>query len=174
MRLGRLIAMATGLTAGGILLAGVFAGQAQPAAAQPALPYVAYGVGLKSGQVVEALLESTVVGRATADRAGRWKIAIDPDPAAEGDRITFSVDGVPSGKSIEFASGRFPAPPGIQLGASPAPTSTATPSPRPAPRPAVTPAATPRATPRAVLNCVRSGRPVVCAATPAPIRAPSR
>ena len=173
MRLGRLVGIAAALVACSIALAGILMASAEPVAALPALPYVAYGAGLKAGQVVEALLDSTAVGRVTADRAGRWKISIEPGPTAEGDRITFSVDGVPSGKSIVFASGQFPAPPGIQLGAAPAPTVTSTPAPRPAPRPAATPSAVPRATPRAVPGCVRNGRPVICA-TPVPIRPVAR
>lgn len=135
----------------------------QVASAQAALPYVAYGTGLSRGQVVEALVGGAVVARTTADGAGHWKLLIEPPAASNGDTVAFNVDGAGTGKSVVFQSGRFPAPPGIALGAA---TSTA-PAAQAAPAVTATPSPTPRATPTAKPGCTKNGRPVACA-RPAP------
>ena len=167
--------LAAGLTLA-VLIAGATFGPGSRASAQAALPYVAYGVGLERGQVVEALAHGTAVGRATADGAGRWKMTIEPGPVANGDEMTFTVDGVETGKTVEFHAGRFPAPPGIALAAakvvSGGPTATA------APAATAKAAAQPRptATPKPKAACTKNGRPVVCAsASIGPIgRTPAR
>ena len=101
---------------------------ASSALAQPALPFKAYGSGLKAGQVVEAFKGTTSVGKATVDAAGNWSIDIQPGGAAAvaaGDRITMKLDGRDVAQTVTFASGQFPAPPGIALtvgaAATPAP-----------------------------------------------------
>ena len=88
------------------------------ASAQAALPYKAYGSGLKAGQVVEALKGTASVGKATVDASGNWSIDIAPGgtaAVAAGDKITMRLDGRDAVQSVTFASGQFPAPPGIAL-----------------------------------------------------------
>ncbi|MFA7248589.1 MAG: hypothetical protein WC273_03065 [Dehalococcoidia bacterium] len=153
---GRIAMLAALVLCGGVLAAGI----APRASAQAALPYVAYGSGLKAGQVVEALVGATPVGRATADRAGRWKIQIEPGSASNGDVVTFTLDGASTGKSIEFQGGHFPLPPGLALAGSAGaakPAATAT------PRPATTATPRPRPTPTPKAACTLAGRPIACA-----------
>jgi hypothetical protein len=130
-----------------------------PASAQAALPYVAYGVGLQHGQRVEAVVGGGVIAHATADASGRWKLMIEAGSAANGDTVSFNVDGVATGKTVQFQGGRFPAPPGIALSASTATpkaaTATATPT--------ATPHATPRPAPKPTTGCTKAGKPVSCA-----------
>ncbi|MGE3858238.1 MAG: hypothetical protein AB7G21_14890 [Dehalococcoidia bacterium] len=149
------------------------------ASAQAALPYLAYGVGLRHGQSVEARVAGVPVGHAVADTSGRWKMQIDPGPdVATGDVLEFAVDDVLTDVRVVFQSGRFPAPPGIALAggapvASDRPASRPSATPRPttiAPRPATTatsvtprPTARPTATPRAKTLCTKDGRPSACA-----------
>ena len=98
------------------------------ASAQAALPYKAYGAGLKAGQVVEAWNNTvsvrtgraTSVGKATANASGQWSIDIQPTAAANGDVISFKIDGAAAAQTVTFQSGQFPAPPGIALTAAPA------------------------------------------------------
>ena len=102
---------------------------ASSAMAQPALPYKAYGSGLKAGQVVQALKgTSTEVARATVDANGNWSMDIAADKAAPGDVIRFTLDGAPTNQAVTFQNGQFPLPPGIALtvaaGAAPAPAKT--------------------------------------------------
>ncbi len=93
------------------------------ASAQAALPYKAYGSGLKAGQVVEAFNKTVSVGKATVDANGNWSLDIQPTAAANGDVISFKIDTLAAGQTVVFQSGQFPAPPGIALtaGAAPAP-----------------------------------------------------
>ncbi len=98
------------------------------ASAQAALPYKAYGSGLKAGSVVEALKGSTSVGTATVNASGNWSIDIQAGGSANvanGDKITFTHDGAATNESVTFQGGQFPAPPGLALtlaagGAAPA------------------------------------------------------
>ena len=99
------------------------------ASAQAALPFQAYGSGLKAGQAVEALKGAVSVGKATVDASGNWSVLIQAGGAANvanGDKITFTLDGKAAAQSVTFQGGQFPAPPGLALtvaagGAAPAP-----------------------------------------------------
>ena len=168
MTLGRRLVT---VAAGAVLAVAVTAGAPPHASAQAALPYLAYGVGLTSGQVVEAYLGDTSVGRTTADAAGRWKIQIAPAGAGtgaeNGDRITFRVDGRPAGSSVEFRSGHFPPPPGIALGVA-----SAQPSPPPPPSLRATPAPRATVTSKAKPTCTKNGRPIACSAKPSAAATP--
>ena len=91
------------------------------ASAQAALPYKAYGSGLKAGQTVEAFKGTTSVGKATVDGSGNWSIDIQPGGTAvvaAGDQITFKLDNVTATQTVTFQSGQFPAPPGLALTAA--------------------------------------------------------
>jgi hypothetical protein len=176
MTLGRWLAALMVVTAlGGGLVVGT-----SRASAEPALPYVAYGVGLSGGQTVEAFVGTAVVGRATTDAAGRWRMQIEPGAASNGDRVTFAVDGHAAEQSVIFASGRFALPPGISLGSGAvvpavsavpavrtAPAATAHPaqarvtSPAPVAPPTTAPRASATASP--ALRCTLHGRPIACA-----------
>lgn len=155
--------------AGVAMLAGMLGLGASTATAQAALPYFAYGIGLRGGQVVEALADGVLAGRATADPRGRWTMLIEPGRVNEGDVIAFTVDGVATGRSVKFQSGRFPAPPGIALAPSVAatePSQAATARPSATPRPTATPRTT--TTPRPKGACTSNGRAVPC--TPATLQ----
>lgn len=143
-------------------------GAASRVSAQAALPYLAYGMGVKGGQVVEAFAGDVSVGRVAANAAGQWRIYIQPGAdVVNGTRISFTLDGAPSGKTVVFESGHFTPPPGVVLGASvpvasvrasaPAPSLVATPE----------PSSTPRVAPTPKPACTKNGRPIACA-TPAP------
>lgn len=87
------------------------------ASAQAALPYKAYGSGLTTATTVEAWKGTTSVGTATV-ASGNWSIDIQPGGAANvanGDQITFTIDGVAAAESVTFQGGQFPAPPGLTL-----------------------------------------------------------
>ena len=91
------------------------------ASAQAALPYKAYGTGLKAGQVVEALKGTASVGKATVDASGNWSIDIQTAGAANvanGDKISFTLDAKAVNESVTFQGGQFPAPPGLVLTAA--------------------------------------------------------
>ncbi|MFA7249339.1 MAG: hypothetical protein WC273_06850 [Dehalococcoidia bacterium] len=93
------------------------------ASAQAALPYKAYGSGLKAGQVVEALKGTAVVAKATVDASGNWSMDIQSGGTANvanGDKITFNLDGKATAQSVTFQGGQFPAPPGLALTLAPA------------------------------------------------------
>lgn len=85
------------------------------ASAQAALPYKAFGSGLKAATAVEAFKGTTSVGKATADAAGNWQIDIQPTAAANGDVISFNVGGAKAAQTVTFQSGQFTPPPGLAL-----------------------------------------------------------
>ena len=102
------------------------------ASAQAALPYKAYGSGLKAAQVVEAHKGTASVGKATVNASGNWSIDIQPGGTANvanGDAITFKLDGANVTQTVTFQGGQVPAPPGLALTLAPA---TAAPAPAPA------------------------------------------
>ena len=94
------------------------------ASAQAALPYKAFGSGLKAGATVEAFKGTTSVGKATVTAAGNWQIDIQPTSAANGDVISFKLDGATAVQTITFQGGQFTPVPGLALtvaaGAAPA------------------------------------------------------
>ena len=108
---------------------------ASTASAQAALPFKAFGSGLKAGQVVEAFKGTTAVGKATVDAGGNWQIDIQPGAANNGDVISFRIDGAAATQTVTFQSGQFTPPPGLALTRAPASGTTAPPK---APAPAKT------------------------------------
>jgi hypothetical protein len=88
---------------------------ASSASAQAALPFKAFGSGLKAGQVVEAFKGTTSVGKATVDAGGNWQIDIQPTSAANGDVISFKINGATAVQTVTFQSGQFTPPPGLAL-----------------------------------------------------------
>ena len=116
---------AVGLTA---VVATILMGSflASTAYAQPALPYKAWGSGLRVGAVVVAWKgAATEVGRATVDGGGNWSFDITPDRASNGDVIRFTLDGAATNQSVIFGNGLFPLPPGLSLTLAPATTAPA-------------------------------------------------
>jgi uncharacterized membrane protein len=88
------------------------------ASAQAALPYKAYGSGLKAGATVEAFKGTASVGKATVDASGNWSIDIQAGGTANvanGDAISFKLDGANATQTVTFQGGQFPAPPGLAL-----------------------------------------------------------
>jgi len=88
------------------------------ASAQAALPYKAYGSGLKAAAKVEAFKGTASVGTATVDAAGNWSIDIQAGGTANvanGDAISFKLDGATTAQTVTFQGGQFPAPPGLAL-----------------------------------------------------------
>ena len=77
-----------------------------PARADP-LPFLADGVGLRPGQVVEAFNKGVSVGTTTVDASGNWSISIPASAAADGDRIAFTLDGKVTREGVTFRSGQF-------------------------------------------------------------------
>ena len=112
---------------------------ASTASAQAALPFKAFGSGLKAGQVVTAVEGGINVGTATVDAGGNWQIDIQPGgPAATkaGDTVNFAIDGKAATQTIIWQSGQFTPPPGLALTVAAA---AAAPAPAPAaPAPAKT------------------------------------
>ena len=97
---------------------------ASTASAQAALPFKAFGSGLKAGQVVTAVENGINVGTATVDAGGNWQIDIQPGgPAATkaGDTINFKIDAANAAQTVIWQSGQFTPPPGLALTAAPAP-----------------------------------------------------
>ena len=79
------------------------------ASAQAALPYKAFGVGLTGTTTVEAWKGTTSVGKATV-ASGNWAIDINTGGAANvanGDKITFTLDGKAANESVTFQGGQF-------------------------------------------------------------------
>lgn len=105
---------------------------ASTASAQAALPFKAFGSGLKAGQVVTAWKGTTQVGTATVDAGGNWQIDIQPTAAANGDVISFKIDGATAVQTVTFQSGQFTPPPGLALTVAAGGTAPATGTPAPA------------------------------------------
>ena len=106
------------LTHGGIaaiLAIAAFALIAPGARATSSLPYRAFGSNLDAGQVVQAYDGSAAVGRTTADTRGNWILDIPATAAAEGDTISFTLDGEKTAATVTFQPGHFSRPPGVAL-----------------------------------------------------------
>ena len=105
--------LSLGLVAAAIL--GAVALSASPAQAQVP-PFKAFGAGLKAGDMVSAMKGSTEVGKATANASGNWDMDIQSGggaSVANGDKITFSVNGKVANESATFGVGLFTPPPGL-------------------------------------------------------------
>ena len=108
---------------------------ASTASAQAALPFKAFGSGLKAAQVVTAIAGTTEVGKATVDAGGNWQIDIQPGGAAAvkaGDTIKFAIDGKAATQTVVWQSGQFTPPPGLALTLAPAAATPAPATPAPA------------------------------------------
>lgn len=98
-------------------------------------PYKAWGSGVRGGEVVRAFKGTTQVGQVTGTAAGTWNMDIPAGGAANvanGDVLSFTVDGRAAKETVTFAVGQFVAPPGLVLttsgAAAPTPTPAATPA----------------------------------------------
>jgi len=103
-----LVALAT--MAGAVL-------SASPVEAQT-VPFLAYGSGRVSGEVVRAFKSGTPVGQTTVDAGGNWDINILPGGIAnmvDGDRITFTVDDRPAAEFETFYGAHYSFAPGLTL-----------------------------------------------------------
>jgi hypothetical protein len=94
-------------------------------------PFTVYGTGLKAGDTVEAFDGAKSCGTATADASGNWQMQIASNAAcspAEGDAITFTLNGAATTASETYKAGGAPADVanGVTLTASGAATPTAT------------------------------------------------
>ena len=89
----------------------MFGAIASTVSAQAALPYKAYGSGMKAGAKVEAFKGTAVVGTATVDAAGNWSIDIQPGGTANvanGDAISFKLDGANTAQTVTFQPASSP------------------------------------------------------------------
>ena len=121
MALIRKFALIGAAAAAALMLMGTVA--LSTASAQAALPYKAYGSGLKAAAVVEAFKGTASVGKATVDASGNWSIDIQAGGTANvanGDKIDFKLDGAAAAQNVTFQGGQFPAPPGLALTLAPA------------------------------------------------------
>ena len=111
--------------------------------AQPALPFLAYGVGQTAGDTVTANLAGAACGTGTVDAAGQWSISITADATCTvtaGDTINFALNGTAVTETAVFGvgdnvgNGQYPVATGMTLtagaAAAPAP---AAPAAAPAP-----------------------------------------
>ena len=103
--------------------------------AQTTLPFKAWGSGRAAGDVIKAFKGSTEVGATTVGAAGQWEINIflgGGANVANGDTITFTVNGTAAKETVAFVSGQFAPVPGLVFtlasAATPTPTATATPA----------------------------------------------
>lgn len=80
-----------------------------------ALPFKAYGSGLRSGAVVEAFNGAASVGRTTVDANGNWQIDLLQPENRNGDVVRFRLDGLLTAQTITFAGGMFVPVPGLVL-----------------------------------------------------------
>ena len=74
-------------------------------------PYLAYGVGLTSGDVVAASINGVDCGSTTADANGEWVLTIDGATcnASAGDTIDFTLNGEAVTETASYASAGTPA-----------------------------------------------------------------
>jgi len=98
-----------------VLLAMTWFAAASPAAAQPRLPYQAYGSGVAPNATVEALHNDAVLSSTRADAQGNWMLQVPPGVVEDGRTIAFRVNGKRAQQTIDFRSARFSAPPGLML-----------------------------------------------------------
>ena len=80
-----------------------------------ALPFKAYGSGLRSGAVVEAFNGTVAVGRTVVDVNGNWQIDLMQPATRNGDVVRFRLDGLLTAQSITFSGGMFVPVPGLLL-----------------------------------------------------------
>ena len=118
-------------------------------------PYTAYGMGLRSGDVVTASTEGVECGRATVSAAGNWKISIPADAPchpSDGATVRFAVNGREHTATVRWSGGGAPLNPriGVALGAPATPAPTATPMKTPLPKATSTPKAATTPTAKAV------------------------
>ena len=73
-------------------------------------PYLAYGVGLTSGDVVAASINGVDCGSATADANGEWVLAIDGATcnASTDDTINFTLNGEAVTETASYVSAGTP------------------------------------------------------------------
>ena len=73
-------------------------------------PYLAYGVGLTSGDVVAASINTVDCGSTTADANGEWVLSIDGATcnASSGDTIDFTLNGEAVTETASYASAGTP------------------------------------------------------------------
>jgi hypothetical protein len=101
------IGVAVAVLLGAIL---VFGAPATDAHAQSA-PFTAYGIGVAAGQVVVAYDGAASCGSTTVDVGGNWMIAISAEAPChphDGDTITFTLQGRPTGASESWRTGGAP------------------------------------------------------------------
>ena len=80
-----------------------------------ALPFKAYGSGLRVGAVVEAFNGTVSVGRTVVDANGNWQIDLMQPATQNGDVVRFRLDGLLTAQSITFLGGMFVPVPGLVL-----------------------------------------------------------
>ena len=95
------------------------------ATGRPALPYRAYGGGLRAGQVVEIRRGDTTLVRASADAQGHWSIDLPPNLYTSGETLSLWVDGLDSGQRFKPLGGQSPVSPGFALAGTKAGATTA-------------------------------------------------
>lgn len=95
------------------------------ATGRPALPYRAYGGGLRTGQVVEIRRGDTMLVRASADAQGHWSIDLQPNLYTSGETLSLWVDGLDSGQRFKPLGGQSPVSPGFALAGTKAGATTA-------------------------------------------------
>lgn len=95
-------------------------------------PYTAYGMGLRSGDLVSAAIGGVECGNVTVSAAGNWIIRIGADAPCgpvEGSTVRFAVNRTPHAATVRWSGDGAPINPrvGIVLGATPS-TATTTPA----------------------------------------------
>lgn len=80
-----------------------------------ALPFKAYGSGLRAGAVVEAFNGANSVGRTVVDANGNWQIDLLQPATRNGDVVRFRLDGFLTAQTITFSGGMFVPVPGLVL-----------------------------------------------------------
>jgi len=80
------------------------------------IPFKAWGSGRTSGDVIKAFKGASEVGAVTVGSTGQWEINIflgGGANVANGDTITFTVNGTAAKETVAFASGQFAPVPGL-------------------------------------------------------------